>query len=251
MINQKKYKIARQLDKRFFLGIAHRGLHDDKRSENGIQAFQNAIQNNLAFELDVHLSKDGYLMVSHDANLKRMTGKEGIIEDLTRAEIQDNYKLPDGGIIPTLESVLELNNDQVPMVIELKAYRRNGRKVAKACKKIMQGRKRNLYMIISFSPFALLSFGSSFIRSLLISKNHPKMALLAALFESMDAEINLLRNKRIQKYRLKHLVNCFTVETKDCLFETIPLVDQLTFQHIDAKMVNDVLEHKLVELEIN
>ena len=38
--------------------IAHRGLFNDEYTENGLKAFENAIKHHLAFELDVHLTKD-------------------------------------------------------------------------------------------------------------------------------------------------------------------------------------------------
>ena len=77
----KKSKLIRKIDKRFLLGIAHRGLHDEVSTENGLDAFKKAIDKNTAFELDVHLSKDGKLIVCHDDNLVRTTSKEGIIEE--------------------------------------------------------------------------------------------------------------------------------------------------------------------------
>ncbi|MDR0831933.1 MAG: hypothetical protein LBM99_03435, partial [Bacillales bacterium] len=71
--------------------IAHRGLHNqniekDKNKllpENSLGAFQEAINKNYLIELDVHLLKDGTVVVFHDFNLKRMCGVDLIIEDLT------------------------------------------------------------------------------------------------------------------------------------------------------------------------
>ena len=88
-----KKKLILNTDKRFMEGIAHRGLHNEDFSENGLKAFQNAIDNDFAFELDVHLSLDGKLIVSHDSNLERMTGKPGIIEQLNSEDIRKNYKI--------------------------------------------------------------------------------------------------------------------------------------------------------------
>ena len=76
-----------------FQGIAHRGLHDENKTENGLNAFKAALENGYAIELDIHLTKDNELLVCHDDNLKRTTGKEGIIEDLTLEEIRNGYRL--------------------------------------------------------------------------------------------------------------------------------------------------------------
>jgi glycerophosphoryl diester phosphodiesterase len=42
----------------------------------------------LGIELDVHLSKDGQIVVFHDDNLKRMTGTNEYIKFLTYEQIQ-------------------------------------------------------------------------------------------------------------------------------------------------------------------
>ena len=64
--------------------IAHRGYHDIKIGipENSMLAFKRAIENNLIIELDVHVLKDGTVVVFHDDNLKRMTGIDKDIKNL-------------------------------------------------------------------------------------------------------------------------------------------------------------------------
>ena len=56
--------------------IAHRGCHNKENQiyENTIEAFKQAVLNNYIIELDVHLLKDGKIIVFHDDNLKRLTG---------------------------------------------------------------------------------------------------------------------------------------------------------------------------------
>ena len=51
---------------------AHRGLHDKKAGipENSMKAFQRAMELGYGMELDVHLTKDGGLVVMHDDSLK-------------------------------------------------------------------------------------------------------------------------------------------------------------------------------------
>ncbi|MBO5477932.1 MAG: hypothetical protein J6A15_09305 [Clostridia bacterium] len=54
--------------------VAHRGLFNKEDiPENSIKAFELCVQKGYAIELDVNMTKDGYLVVFHDANLKRMT----------------------------------------------------------------------------------------------------------------------------------------------------------------------------------
>ena len=57
--------------------IAHRGLHDINLGipENSMYAFEVAISQKYIIELDVHLLKDGNVVVFHDDDTLRMTGK--------------------------------------------------------------------------------------------------------------------------------------------------------------------------------
>ena len=112
-------------------GVAHRGLHDLSRPENSRAAFLEAIEKGQPFECDIHRTKDGELLICHDSDLLRMTGKQGIIEELDLREIQSSYLLPDGSAPITLEELFRLNDKNVPMVLELKSYGGNEEAVAK------------------------------------------------------------------------------------------------------------------------
>ena len=68
--------------------VAHRGESADA-PENTMAAFRLAWERGVkAIELDVHLARDGSLIVSHDADTKRITGVEKTIKTSTRAELQ-------------------------------------------------------------------------------------------------------------------------------------------------------------------
>ena len=89
---------------------AHRGLYDKAAGipENSLPAFSRAIARGCGAELDVHLLRDGTLAVFHDSDVKRMTGREGYLEDLSADELKD-YAL-DGTkeTIPQFKDVLAL-----------------------------------------------------------------------------------------------------------------------------------------------
>jgi len=68
--------------------IAHRGASGDY-PENTLAAFQDAADSGARyFELDVHMTRDGEIVVSHDPDLRRTCGVSAIIADLTLAEIK-------------------------------------------------------------------------------------------------------------------------------------------------------------------
>lgn len=79
--------------------------------ENSLLAFGNALALGVDYlELDVHLSRDGEVMVIHDATLERTTTGSGTVRERTAAEL-GALRLKDGGGAVTAESVPTL--DQV------------------------------------------------------------------------------------------------------------------------------------------
>lgn len=237
-----KNKIVAKLNPMFFSGIAHRGLWNDQLTENGLRAFQNAIDHRLSFEYDIHLCKDGQLLVCHDDNLKRTTGKEGIIEELTMEEIKKNYRLLDGEEVPSFAEVLALNHEQVPMVCELKVHEGNYKALARAAMKIYRQEihdKKNLW-VISFDPRALLPI-HGYVRGLLVCKEHLWTLKLRGLFESLDMEDVLVGEPRVVAYRKRHPVNTWTIEKPEQIVATKPYVDTMTFQRLSPDEVTKAL----------
>ena len=105
---------------------AHRG--DSVRApENTIPAFELAISEGADWiELDIHETKDGVIVVSHDDDLKRVSGKKQYVHDLTYAEIQEidtgSWFSPYYSTLrlPTLDEVLKLCKGNVRLQIEIK-----------------------------------------------------------------------------------------------------------------------------------
>lgn len=102
--------------------VAHRGLHDDSVPENSLLAFQLAAAHGYAVELDVALSKDGEVVVFHDAHLARVTGKDAYIWELTLSELRTLRLCDTDQRIATLSEVLSLLRGRVPLLIEIKAH---------------------------------------------------------------------------------------------------------------------------------
>jgi len=224
----------------FFLGVAHRGLHNEKYTENGLLAFKNAIEHDFAFEFDIHVTKDDKLIVMHDSSLKRTTGKEGIIEELTLSEIENNYTLLDGEKIPTLEEVLKLNNEQKTMVIELKPYKNNNKKLAAVASQYLKSVKdKKKVTIISFDPRALFFMRKeSFKRGLLLTSTRKDIIFFRHFFEYLDVDIKLLNDSRILNYKKNHgLLNVWTIRSESDYKKVLNSVDTVTFENIDPELI--------------
>lgn len=97
--------------------IAHRGA-SAYAPENTLKAIRLALEMGVdAVEVDVRLSKDGYLVVIHDDTLDRTTDGSGPVAEFTLAEL----KMLNAGLgerIPTLQEVLE--EVKACLIIEVK-----------------------------------------------------------------------------------------------------------------------------------
>ena len=141
---------------------AHRGYWstndpgENNRPENSLAAFRAAVEKNYGIELDVHLTKDGHLVVHHDDSLKRLTGVDIHIADSTLAEVRA-CKLPNGEPIPTYDEVLDVVSSRIPMVVEVKVEKGNHAELCKAVYERMQ-RYTGPWCLESFSPRAVQWF---------------------------------------------------------------------------------------------
>jgi len=134
---------------------AHRGYHDKPNiPENSLMAFKRAIDRGWGAELDVHIIKDGSLVVFHDSELERCTGIKGVIEDLTIDQVKKLRLKGTDEMVPTFDEVLELFEGKQALIIELKTYKGNHYALADAvCKRL--DRYNGEFCIESFDPRAI------------------------------------------------------------------------------------------------
>ncbi|HWH99900.1 MAG TPA: glycerophosphodiester phosphodiesterase family protein [Propionibacteriaceae bacterium] len=101
--------------------IAHRGLHDDKYPENSMPAFLAAADAGYGVELDLHISSDDRLVVFHDDDLKRLTGRDGLVTSLDAAQLSELHLNETEYTIPLFEGVLQAIDGRVPILAEVKS----------------------------------------------------------------------------------------------------------------------------------
>ncbi|AWE48884.1 glycerophosphodiester phosphodiesterase [Streptomyces nigra] len=100
-----------------FLTIGHRGVMG-LEPENTLRSFVAAQQAGLdVIELDLHLSKDGALVVMHDTDVDRTTDGTGAIADKTLAELRA-LDAGRGERVPVFEEVLDAV--RTPLQAEIK-----------------------------------------------------------------------------------------------------------------------------------
>lgn len=134
--------------------IAHRGESADA-PENTLAAFRLAWERNVeAIELDVHLTKDGALILSHDVDTERTTGVKKAIVECTLEELRaldaGAWKAPRfaGEKLPTLEESLATIPDTGRAFIEVKVGPEAVPALVKAVRS--SGKRPEQLVIISF-----------------------------------------------------------------------------------------------------
>ena len=150
--------------------FAHRGA-SDARLENTLPAFAHALERGAdGVELDVQLSRDGEVIVFHDADLVRLAGRHERVEHLTWAELAQ-VQLQRGHKIPRLADVVAMWPTDRWLNVELKA---GGAQVGREAVRILAGRPG--VVLSSFDPRMLLAAraaGSAYEHALLLAAESP------------------------------------------------------------------------------
>ena len=137
---------------------------------NTLFAFERAAEMDVdILEMDIHITKDGVLVIIHDEDVDRTTNGTGLVEEMTLAEIKEldagywwtedegeTYPYRGQGVeIPTLAEVFE-NFPDYPVNIEIKKTK--GSIAQPLCEKIREYEMENKTLIASFSDERIAEF---------------------------------------------------------------------------------------------
>lgn len=220
--------------------IAHRGLHNDYIKENTLLAFEKAISKKLIIEFDVQLTKDNYVIVFHDKTLSRMMDKKIKIKNIT----YDKLKKISTYHIPLLTEVLELVNGKVPLLIELKPYKKSNI-LEETVVKILDNYSGK-FAIQSFNPSTIYWFKKHrkhYIRGQLMTINYSYNFITNIIYKHMlfniiskpdfiSYNIKGLPSKIIAKLRKKDLIIGWTIKDKEQLIKYQSYCDNFIVENI-------------------
>ena len=206
------------------LVIAHRGA-SAYRPENTLAAYALAVEQRAdMIEIDLHRTRDGAVVVCHDAGLEGLGGS-GEIADATLDEVR---ALDAGGgeRVPTLEEVLDGFGPRIPFNLELKRGAREayaGLEEAAARAVTARGLlERTLFSSFYDPDLALLRQVCPGARiALLLSRRHPQGALERARAlgaEALNPEAALVTPELIsQAHGAGLAVYPFTVDDPEAM----------------------------------
>ncbi len=141
--------------------IAHRGA-SAVAPENTMAAFRRAVEMGAeCIETDLHLSRDGRLIIVHDATLKRTTSGDGFVRNFTFNELRELdagswfAKEFAGEKLPAIEELLDLAGQaDLSLYLEIKGGAGYG--VERAVISALRGRKESkAAVVLCFDPSVL------------------------------------------------------------------------------------------------
>jgi glycerophosphoryl diester phosphodiesterase len=211
--------------------VAHRGF-SGAAPENTLAAFRKAIEaGSDMIELDVHLSKDGKIVVIHDETLERTTNGQGRVVDHPLKEIKrldaGSWFSPQfaGERIPILQEVLSLAQGKVPVNIEIKNPTHGKYSLAELTEKAHQEVKRaemlNQVIFSSFNPVSLEWIQKRDRRAWVAFLYHRPWNSLPELTGGREFQVLNLRNIHLTKEKVDKIrkegfrLNVYTVNSEE------------------------------------
>ena len=126
LLAQKNSRIIFPKSKNKIIVIAHRGDHV-VAPENSLLAIENAIKDGADYvELDLRTTKDGQMILMHDATVDRMTNGHGKIQELSYDTIRalklynKNISNSDTVQVPSFEEVLKVCKNRINIYLDFK-----------------------------------------------------------------------------------------------------------------------------------
>ena len=221
--------------------VAHRGLWGGEIIENSLTAYRNAVEKGYPIEIDLYVTKDGKLVSFHDSTLKRMTGADGYIYEKTLAELKQLQLLGTDERIPTFDEVLEIAENKVPLLIEIKDQP-DKTIVEKTVERLKS--YKGEFALQSFNPLYIKKvkkLAPQFIRGILATQDAgKKSAITNYIVKKMPLNFLIKPDfisydyKGIPKYAKKTKkmpVISWTITSKEIETTVRPFIDNIIFEH--------------------
>ena len=221
--------------------VAHRGRWGGEIIENSLTAYRNAVEKGYPIEIDLYVTKDGKLVSFHDSTLKRMTGADGYIYEKTLAELKQLQLLGTDEHIPTFDEVLEIAENKVPLLIEIKDQP-DKTVVEKTVERLKS--YKGEFALQSFNPLYIKKvkkLAPQFIRGILATPDAgKKSAITNYIVKKMPLNFLIKPDfisydyKGIPKYAKKTKkmpVISWTITSKEIETTVRPFIDNIIFEH--------------------
>lgn len=191
--------------------IAHRGITSKLAPENSITAFKNAVENRVAIELDVHLTRDKKLVVFHDYTLLRMCKKLRLIEVTKYKKLAKSKLQKTTENMPLLAEVLHMVKGKVPIFIELKTLF-NCKKLCNYLTELLD-EYRGQVVVFGFNSKAIKYIKAKRNYTVMVSCFKPKFVFKGFVPDGICCNINALKGYKVAKNMPK--IVSWTIRTEE------------------------------------
>ena len=135
--------------------ISHRGNNNHKYKENTLEAILDSINKEYidGVEIDIRITKDGKIVVIHDAVINEVSDGVGIVKEMTLKQLKKyNFGTKEHPAkITTLEQVLNNITNHKKIIIELKEETRNYLRLVEKLNKILRKYPDRNILLCSFN----------------------------------------------------------------------------------------------------
>ena len=232
--------------------FAHRGYHSrcligSKKSipENSLGAFRLAIENSLAIEMDIHLTKDLEIIVFHDFFLGRLTTKTGFVFSKNSNYIKQ-AKLSNNESVPTIEDALNLIDGRVPILLEIKFskhLKKNLEVFTRVLEKKLEGYNGDV---------ALMSFSLDIIKYIRKRNLFGKIPLgLTTSFPTIESLDNKIKNNKIENEIISNKLQFISQNWKGINNSRIKRLKKLGIAILSWTITSEEIERSLEGLVDN
>jgi glycerophosphoryl diester phosphodiesterase len=225
------------------IAFAHRGgglTGDAPGLENTMAAFQVAVDMGYQYvETDVHATRDGVLVAFHDPTLERTTDAEGLISDLTYADLAA-VKIAGREAIPRLSDLFEAWPD-----LRINIDAKSAASVEPLARAIEEHRAWDRICVASFSPLHLHR-----LRRLLGPRVATSYSALGA------SALRLLPSHVVRRLAVGRVAQSAQVPVRRGRFEVVTpaFIDHAHAlgKHVHVWTINDPAEmHRLLDLGVD
>ncbi len=100
--------------------VAHRGVVTDTVTENSLESLEGAIARGYTHvEVDIRLTKDGHAVCLHDSSLRRTTGVDKRIHEVTLRELRELVPV---NVVPSFETYCDTAAGRIDLMPDIKDY---------------------------------------------------------------------------------------------------------------------------------
>jgi len=208
--------------------IAHRGIYNNITIyENTIESIMYAIKNNLSVSIEVRLTQDKELIVFNDEEMKRLIKLKDKINSITKEEL--DYISPYH--IPTLKEVINMINNKVPIIINVKE---DNKIIRNEIIKLINNYKGNIAIQSSILEATKYYKKKNLITGLIIDENLNEVYLDKDIdVDFLTIKYNLIDKVKSNILKKKYYLIGHTLETREDVEFYIKMFNNLIIDNIE------------------